>query len=170
MPTLVRRRLQPEAFDASSFSPACWHAGLSDYPTTNTTLFNSYGFPYEQTFRQCDLDCSFDMKLTSDLGRRLLPAAIDQLAESEPSRPWASVPRDNEDLTQGYVDITYGQFANAINHAAAWLHSTLGPSAEEFETIAYEGPNDIRLPAIAVAAAKVGRKVNIFMVNIQAPS
>ena len=91
--------------------------------------------------------------------RRLLVTAIDQLAKGQPQSVWVSIPRDDEDLSKGFVDITYLQFSNAINHASAWLNSTLGSSSGSFETFAYEGPKDIRAAILAVAAAKVERKV-----------
>ncbi|KAH8676545.1 putative AMP-binding enzyme [Tricladium varicosporioides] len=92
-------------------------------------------------------------------GKRLLVATIDEIAKTQPERPWISVPRDDNDLSIGFRDITFKQFANAINHATAWLDSTLGPIGSAFETFAYEGPPDARLPIIAVAAVKTGRKI-----------
>lgn len=90
---------------------------------------------------------------------RLLVTAIDQIANSQPQCTWVSVPKDEDNLSDGFVDITFKQFSNAINHAAAWLHSKLGPRSGSFDTIAYEGPNDVRVPILTVAAVKAGRKV-----------
>lgn len=91
---------------------------------------------------------------------RLLVTAIDQIARSQPQRTWVTVPKDEDDLSNGFVDITFKQFSNAINHAAAWLHSNLGPSSGSFDTFAYEGPNDVRAAILTVAAVKVERKVS----------
>lgn len=90
---------------------------------------------------------------------RLLVTAIDQIARSQPQRTWVAVPKDEDDLSNGFVDITFKQFSNAINHAAAWLYSNLGPSSGSFDTLAYEGPNDVRAAILTVAAVKVERKV-----------
>lgn len=98
---------------------------------------------------------SFDQEGRS----RLLVTAIDQIASSQPQRTWVSVPKDEDDLSNGFVGITFKQFSNAINHAAAWLHSKLGPHSGSFDTFAYEGPNDVRVAILTVAAIKVERKV-----------
>lgn len=90
---------------------------------------------------------------------RLLVTAIDQIANSQPQRTWVSVPKDEDNLSDGFVDITFKQFSNAINHAAAWLQSKLSPRSGSFDTFAYEGPNDVRVAILTVAAVKVGRKV-----------
>ena len=91
-------------------------------------------------------------------GQRLLPITLDRIALTQPYRPWISVPLNNSDISKGFIDITFKQFANAINHAAAWLESSVG-NVGLFEVFAYEGPADARLAIIAVAAAKVGWKV-----------
>ncbi|PSN68711.1 acetyl-CoA synthetase-like protein [Corynespora cassiicola Philippines] len=100
--------------------------------------------------------------MASRVGTRLLPSTIDEIAASDPDRVWACIPRDGSDISKGYKDITYRQFANAINHAAAWLGSSLGGSVPNaFEVATYQGLNDHRLPALAVAIAKVGKQLLI---------
>lgn len=94
------------------------------------------------------------------VGKRLIVATIDALVESNPDRVCFSIPQDDRDLSKGFRDITCRQFANAINHAAHWLESTLPtPDNTSFEVIGYQGPNDLRYPILAVAAAKVGKQV-----------
>lgn len=92
-------------------------------------------------------------------GKRLIVSLIDQCAADEPEKLYASVPRNEEDLSQGFKDITYAQLANAINHASWWLDSALGKSNGSFEPFAYVGPKDLMYSILAVAAAKVGRRV-----------
>lgn len=99
------------------------------------------------------------MATETQLGCRLLVTLIDQYAATDPSPVWAVVPTDEGDLSKGFKDITYREFANAINIAAAWLQDHLPPLEQDFETIAYAGPKDVRYPVIAVAAAKLRRKV-----------
>ncbi|KUJ12950.1 putative AMP-binding enzyme [Mollisia scopiformis] len=99
------------------------------------------------------------MTSDSERGKRLLSTTIDSLALTEPDRPWISVPRNDDDLSKGFTDISFKQFSNAINHAAHWLDSSLGKVASKFKAFAYEGPADARLAIITVAAAKVGRKI-----------
>lgn len=76
-------------------------------------------------------------------GKRLLPVIIDQLAHEDPDRPWGSIPRDDYDLSQGYADISYAAFANAINKLAWMVEKSIGRS-DSFETIAYLGTPDVR--------------------------
>ena len=92
-------------------------------------------------------------------GKRLLPVLIDQYAAEEPQRSWASIPKDVDDLSQGFREVTYRQLANAINKASWWLEAQLGPIHEPFETLAYVGPKDLMYPVLTMAAVKVGRKV-----------
>jgi len=54
-------------------------------------------------------------------GKRLLANVIDFYAKNDPTRVWATAPMDDEDLLKGYEDITYRDFANAINRASWWL-------------------------------------------------
>ena len=101
------------------------------------------------------------------IGERLIGRLIDEYAANDPTRVWASIPVDDNDLSRGFQDITYKQFANAINHAAWWLKGQLvaknkdngnGSPTETF-TFAYAGPKDLRCPIIAVAALKLGNQV-----------
>ncbi|RYP43923.1 hypothetical protein DL768_009554 [Monosporascus sp. mg162] len=91
-------------------------------------------------------------------GKRLLPAVIDELARDEPSRPWASIPIDDWDLSHGYEDVSYDTFANAINKLAWFIVNSIGRSST-FETIAYLGAPDIRYHMIQMASCKTGHKV-----------
>jgi len=94
----------------------------------------------------------------TNFGERLIGRLIDDYAATNPTRVWASIPADNDDLSKGYKDISYSQFANAINRASWWLEERL-KGKENLETFAYAGPKDLRYPVIAVAALKLGRKV-----------
>jgi acyl-CoA synthetase (AMP-forming)/AMP-acid ligase II len=92
-------------------------------------------------------------------GRRLLPHIVDEIAATDPNRAWAAIPRDSDSLTAGYLDLTYSQYANAINRAARYLTERLGSKRASFEPLAYAGPADIRYPVFAVAAIKAGFQV-----------
>lgn len=98
--------------------------------------------------------------------RRLLVTLIDQYAVTEPSSVWGVMPLDEQDLSKGFRDITYENFANAINIAASWLQENVPPPSCDFQTIAYVGPKDVRYPIIAVAAAKLKKKVGVFRSNV----
>ena len=85
---------------------------------------------------------------------------IDRIAATDPDRIWASIPVDDNDLTKGFKDISYRQFATAVDIVAHWLRgSVAAEKVKKFETVTYLGPRDVRFPIIAVAAAKVGVKV-----------
>ena len=99
-------------------------------------------------------------QITKETGRRLITSLIDEIARDYPSRIWASIPKDNSNLSKGFRDITFKEFANAINHAAHWLKESLKGERISYETLAYGGPKDLRHPIIAVAASKCEKKVS----------
>lgn len=99
------------------------------------------------------------MPRDDDTGRRLLANVIDSHATNNPTRVWASVPVNDEDLTQGFRDITYKEFADAINLASWWLAQNVANATAPFQTIAYSGPKDLRYPILAMAAVKCGKQV-----------
>lgn len=93
-------------------------------------------------------------------GRRFIPTVIDELANTEPSSTWLSLPIDDLDVSKGYQDITYGRLANSIDHDVRWLNQNLLTSQEPLQTFAYAGAKDICYPILAVAAAKIGKIVD----------
>ncbi len=92
--------------------------------------------------------------VTAKYGRRLLSSVIDERAESNHQRPFASIPISN-DVRKGYQDISYKVFANAINRCALWIKQHIGQSSS-FETLAYIGVNDLRYHILCMAAVKTG--------------
>lgn len=92
-------------------------------------------------------------------GRRLLPVVIDERARDEPTRPWASIPLDDWDLTQGYEDVSYRQLARAIHQLAWFIEGSMGGRSTTFETVAYLGVPDIRYHMMEMAVCKTGYKV-----------
>lgn len=106
------------------------------------------------------------MTSTDQRGQRLLASLIDSYAVNEPGRTWASVPVDEEDLSKGFKDVTYKQFANAISCAAWWIKEKVGGTTGDFETLAYAGPKDLRYPLLAVAVVKCEKKVESPLTNI----
>ncbi len=99
------------------------------------------------------------MASKGERGNRLLASVIDSYAINDPERIWASAPLDDDDLTKGFRDITYKDFANAINHASWWLLEKTAAAAPVFQTLAYAGPKDLRYPILALAAVKCGKQV-----------
>lgn len=92
-------------------------------------------------------------------GERLAISLVDEHARTIPQSPWVSVPINDHDMSKGYKDITWSQFANAINYAAHWLEHSLPRSEKAFQCFAYVGPKDLRYPILAMAAGKVGKVV-----------
>ena len=89
----------------------------------------------------------------------LLPVLIDEIATNDPTALWIEYPTDPTSYDYGYKQITYAQFANAINGTAHWMEGALG-RGENGETLTYIGPNDPLYGVLVVAAVKVGYKVN----------
>jgi acyl-CoA synthetase (AMP-forming)/AMP-acid ligase II len=91
---------------------------------------------------------------TFPYGYRLLPQLIDERAHANHARPFASIPRSSN-IEQGFYDVSYRQFANAINRCAHWLVDTLGrPSSSE--VLVYLAAPDLRYQILAIAALKAG--------------
>ncbi|OJI91484.1 hypothetical protein ASPTUDRAFT_112794 [Aspergillus tubingensis CBS 134.48] len=88
-------------------------------------------------------------------GQRILTSVIEARAEANNTPAWVSVPINDQDLSQGFRDISFKELNNAANHAAHWLKQNLPPTSEPFQCFAYAGPKDLRYQILAVAAAKV---------------
>lgn len=88
-------------------------------------------------------------------GRQLLPVIVD---ERDPKWLYARVPKSPTHIQDGFIDITCGGFARAVNRAAGWIEELCGQSST-FDTLAYIGPSDIRYCIFVVGACKVGYKV-----------
>ena len=94
------------------------------------------------------------------VGHRLLTSMIDHHATETPDKVYVSISRSG-DLSEGFLDVTYRQFVNAVNHASWWLDKEFGECQGSFDTFAYSGLKDLRYPILAVAAVKVGRTVGL---------
>ena len=96
---------------------------------------------------------------SKDYGRRLLTHVIDERAHNGYTTPYASIPReDGSNEVESYQDISYCQFANAINKCAYWIEDEIGRS-QSCETLAYIGPQDLRYQILGMAAVKTGHAV-----------
>ena len=87
---------------------------------------------------------------------RLLPHVVDEIAASEPSRPYIYQPKSSNP-EDGWVPVTFKEFANAIDYVAHIIAETVKKdSTDEFPTLAYVGPNDVRYGVIVLASVKAG--------------
>ncbi|RDL42326.1 uncharacterized protein BP5553_02305 [Venustampulla echinocandica] len=93
----------------------------------------------------------------SKIGRRLLPVVIDEISTYDPSRIFATIPI-SESLRDGFMDVTYRDFANAINRMSAWFDHEFGGKSSSFETVSYNGPPDLGYSIMTLAACKMGFK------------
>lgn len=104
----------------------------------------------------------------SDRGRRLLHRVIDDLASSNPTRIFASIPLSN-DLQDGFQDITYRDFSRSIDKCSWWMEKNLGRS-ETFETLNYVEPQDLRYIILLFAAIKTGYQVFSHFLQLITPN
>lgn len=95
---------------------------------------------------------------TLSVRKELLNHVIDSRAREKPESLYAEYPISQTTFDEGFLKITYADFANAINGVAWWLHDTLGPSTT-FETLGYMGTHDVRYNALVLGAVKAGYKV-----------
>ncbi|KAG6018533.1 putative NRPS-like protein biosynthetic cluster, partial [Claviceps citrina] len=88
---------------------------------------------------------------------RLLPAVVDQIAASDPGRPYIYQPRPGSSSQPEWAPISFGQLANAVHHVAHLLSRTVKKgSSERFPTVVYVGHNDVRIGIVVLAAVKAG--------------
>ncbi|TKA77269.1 hypothetical protein B0A49_03507, partial [Cryomyces minteri] len=87
---------------------------------------------------------------------RILPLIVDKYAREQPNKPWASIQKSTNP-SDGFQDVTYAAFANAINRAAWFVDSTLGKCQDSiFDTVSYMGKPDVRYFIMLVALIKTG--------------
>ncbi|KAJ6103833.1 NRPS-like enzyme [Penicillium sp. IBT 16267x] len=101
------------------------------------------------------ISCTSDF----DPSTQLIPNLVDHYAKIKPHALYAEYPVNPMSYEDGYRQIAYKAFANAINGVAHWLTESLGPGKREpgnEEVLAYLGPNDLRYPALILGAVKAG--------------
>ncbi|OTB04432.1 hypothetical protein M426DRAFT_22832 [Hypoxylon sp. CI-4A] len=86
-------------------------------------------------------------------GRRLSPVLLDEIAIDDPNRVLYSVAK-TENMQDGFQDINYKIFANAVNRCAHWLKQMIG--TDEHRVFCYLGPLDLRYMILVMAAPKAG--------------
>ncbi|KAI0144537.1 hypothetical protein GGR57DRAFT_325304 [Xylariaceae sp. FL1272] len=93
--------------------------------------------------------------LPDNVGARLLPSLIDEIASSDPERILYSITRTG-DPADGFLDISAAVFARAANRCAWFIHKLLGGPGKDFPTVAYMGPQDITYAILVIACHKTG--------------
>ncbi|KAJ3578218.1 hypothetical protein NPX13_g2342 [Xylaria arbuscula] len=87
-------------------------------------------------------------------GTQLLPALVDDLAQSDPHRILYSITKAR-DPSDGFLDINAQSFARAVNRCAWYLQDQIRPG-HDFPTITYMGPQDVVYTILVLACSKVG--------------
>jgi len=90
---------------------------------------------------------------------QLLPTLFETRAKLNPDGVFAKFPVSSTDYASGFRSVTHLQASNAINHVAWAIEKSFG-KGQNFETIAYLGPNDPRSHLVLIAGIKVGYKVS----------
>ncbi|KAM0142805.1 hypothetical protein ACHAO1_001043 [Botrytis cinerea] len=94
---------------------------------------------------------------TPAYGQRLLPTLIDEKAVGEPNKIIYSYAKTTK-AVDGFVEVSHKRFANSINRAAWWIEKLLG-KGENFPSVGYVGPGDLRYQILTVALVKAGYKI-----------
>ncbi|KAI0412489.1 hypothetical protein F5X98DRAFT_354643 [Xylaria grammica] len=92
--------------------------------------------------------------LPAGVGTRILPALVDEIAESDPDRILYSIPKTTNP-SDGFLDISARAFARAVNRCAWYLKEHLGPG-HDFPVVTYMGPQDVVYAIIVLACNKAG--------------
>ncbi|KAF4595610.1 L-aminoadipate-semialdehyde dehydrogenase [Ophiocordyceps camponoti-floridani] len=91
-------------------------------------------------------------------GNRLLVDVVEGTARREPNRAFVHQPKTAR-ASDGFVQVTYREAVNAINHLAHLITKELGvPAKNSFPTICYIGSQDIRYILFLIACVKAGYK------------
>jgi acyl-CoA synthetase (AMP-forming)/AMP-acid ligase II len=93
------------------------------------------------------------------LSHQLLPTVIETRAKLDPNGVFAKFPVSSISYDSGFRSITHLEALNAINHVAWTLEENFG-KGQNFETVAYIGPNDPRYHIVLIAGIKAGYKVS----------
>ena len=84
-----------------------------------------------------------------DYGHRLIPTLVDEYARTDPDYVYALIPKTT-DFKDGLKEITIGAFARAVDEVASRIDSRIG-KCTTFDTIAYIGPSQSKLPWNVIA-------------------
>lgn len=92
-----------------------------------------------------------------DFEPRGLIELIDNITSEDPTRSFTHIASSN-DPRDGWKPVTFLQLANGVNYLAHAISKRVKNSTEQFPTVAYIGPNDIRYPMMLLACLRAGCK------------
>ena len=93
----------------------------------------------------------------------VVPVAIDHIARTSPDAVFASIPKSNN-VADGFRNLTYLEYAHAIDRATVWLETKLHNNAKN-KRIGYLAPSDLRYLILTVAAVKLDSQVSEDQTN-----
>lgn len=99
--------------------------------------------------------------MSDEYGREFLSAVITRRARETPHRVFMSLAR-SADLTEGFEDLSYGRFAQAVDRCVFWLEATVGKnenSSAPRAIFASLPRHDLRAVLLILAAPKTGHQV-----------
>ncbi|KAF5671682.1 nonribosomal peptide synthetase [Fusarium heterosporum] len=111
---------------------------------------------HSQSFEQ-QQQTSPEHAVGSDFEPQAMITRIDKIASEDPTRPFTWIPA-TDNPRDGWKAVTFLQLTNAINHLAHAIFNMTKGSADEFPTVAYIGPNDVRYPMMLLACVRAGCK------------
>ncbi|KEF56727.1 uncharacterized protein A1O9_06917 [Exophiala aquamarina CBS 119918] len=91
-----------------------------------------------------------------EVGKRLLPQAVDYLGEFHPQKLFATYHGGGDDYQTGWIDLNFDQLAKAVDWTSWWIEKILGKSTN-LEVVAYMGAKDVRYSIFTTASIKTGR-------------
>ena len=92
-------------------------------------------------------------------GQRLLTNVVDEVAQFNPEKKLGVIP-NNLEVSQGFRDVSFADLAHAVNALSWWIEEQIG-KAQNKETVAYMGRNDILYLIFILACNKTGYKVRL---------
>lgn len=95
------------------------------------------------------------------VSEELLPSTLFKLAKQFPNRPYAEYFVDATNVADGYRNLSFENFSNAVHAMAWWIEDHVGKPdiADGTETLVYCGPNDLRYGVLVLASILVGYKM-----------
>ncbi|KAM0341657.1 hypothetical protein ACHAPU_009903 [Fusarium lateritium] len=82
---------------------------------------------------------------------------LDKIALEDPTRPFTWIPA-SDSPQDGWKAVTFLQVNNATNYLAHAISRMTKGSTDQFPTVAYIGPNDVRYPMMLLACVRAGCK------------
>ncbi|KAM5348626.1 hypothetical protein ACJ41O_008450 [Fusarium nematophilum] len=104
--------------------------------------------------------------IPGNIGKRLLPSLVDEIAASDPDRIFYSVAKTTGPA-DGFQDINARTFARAVNRCSWHIEKHLG-RGHGFPTLAYIGPQDVVYAILVLACVKTGFKLLLLSPRISA--